>query len=186
VLRTAIPFDQFRIHKEPRFFIGVRTTFMVCRLTEIVLELDVQNASTMPDFPDYEEFHRWAMAALAGRRACAQLSIRLVDESEGADFNRRFRGGCGATNVLSFPFEPLPGITACDLLGDLVICTPVVAREAWEQGTSLEAHWAHILVHGILHLLGYDHADTAAAIEMEGLERHILLGLGFPAPYEDE
>ncbi len=150
------------------------------------LELDIQNASTMPDLPGYGQLRYWAEAALAGRRACAQLSIRLVDEPEGADFNRRFRGGSGATNVLSFPYEPLPGVTDCDLIGDLVICAPLVVREAREQEIPLAAHWAHILVHGVLHLLGYDHSDTTAAIEMEGLERHILLELGFPAPYEDK
>jgi len=150
------------------------------------LELDIQNASTMPVLPGYEQLHRWAAAALAGRRAGTQLSIRLVDEFEGADLNRRFRGKCRATNVLSFPYNPLPGMVDCDLLGDLVICAPLVVREAREQGTPLEARWAHLVVHGILHLLGYDHSDSPEAIEMEGLERHILLGLGFPAPYEDK
>jgi len=120
---------------------------------------------------------------LAGRRTNAQLSIRLVDGPEGAYLNRRFRGGSGATNVLSFPYEPLPGVTDCDLIGDLVICAPLVVREAREQGAPLAAHWAHLVVHGVLHLLGYDHSDTIEATEMEGLERHILLGLGFPASY---
>ena len=150
------------------------------------MDLDVQNASTMPDLPGYGQLRRWAAAALTGRRVGAQLSIRLVDEPEGAALNRRFRGGRGETNVLSFPYEPLPGVTDCDLIGDLVICAPLVVREAREQGTPLEAHWAHLVVHGVLHLLGYDHSDTAEATEMEGLERHILLGLGFPAPYEDK
>ncbi|WP_089728608.1 rRNA maturation RNase YbeY [Candidatus Thiosymbion oneisti] len=159
---------------------------MVCHVTEIALELDIQNASATPDLPGYEQFHRWAAAALAGRRTSAQLSIRLVDESEGADLNRRFRGKCGATNVLSFPYEPLPGMVDSDLIGDLVICAPLVVREARAQGTPLAAHWAHLVVHGVLHLLGYDHADTTEAIAMEGLERHLLLGLGFTAPYEDK
>jgi len=155
-------------------------------LTEIALALDIQNASTTPDLPSYEQFHRWAAVVLADRHASTQLSIRLVDEPEGAELNRRFRGKCGATNVLSFPYEPLPGVTHCDLIGDLVICAPLVAREARAQSTLPEAHWAHILVHGVLHLLGYDHSDTTEALEMEGLERHILLGLGFPAPDEDK
>ena len=158
----------------------------VCHLTEIALALDIQNASTTPDLPSYEQFHRWAAVVLADRHASTQLSIRLVDEPEGAELNRRFRGKCGATNVLSFPYEPLPGVTHCDLIGDLVICAPLVAREARAQSTLPEAHWAHILVHGVLHLLGYDHSDTTEALEMEGLERHILLGLGFPAPDEDK
>jgi len=151
-----------------------------------LLELDLQNVSTVPDFPGYIHLHRWAEAALADRRTRAQLSIRLVDEPEGAELNRRFRGRPGATNILSFPFEPLPGIKDCNLLGDLVICAPLVAREAREQGLGLEAHWAHIMIHGVLHLLGYDHSDRSEALEMEGLERHILLGLGFPAPYADQ
>jgi probable rRNA maturation factor len=109
-----------------------------------------------------------------------------VDESEGAEINRRFRGWHGATNVLSFPFEPLPGLGECELIGDLVVCAPLVAREAREQGKTLDAHWAHMLVHGVLHLLGYDHRDAASAGEMEGLETWILCELGFPAPYEDQ
>ena len=123
---------------------------------------------------------------LIGRRDRAELSIRLVDQAEGAILNGRFRGRRGPTNVLSFPFEPLPGLEDCDLIGDLVICAPVVAREAAEQGKSLQAHWAHMLVHGVLHLLGYDHLDAAHAAQMEGLETRIIRRLGFPAPYEDQ
>jgi len=150
------------------------------------LELDLQNASTAPGVPLSGQLRSWAEAALAGRRERAELSVRLVDESEGADLNRRFRGRSGPTNVLSFSFEPLPGLGECDLLGDLVICAPLVAREASEQGKTLEAHWAHMLVHGVLHLLGYDHLGAADAIAMEALETRILCGLGFPAPYEDK
>ena len=90
----------------------------------------------------------------------------------------------GATNVLSFPHEQLPGI-APSLLGDVVICAPVVASEAVAQGKSLEAHWAHMVVHGVLHLQGYDHQNSAEAEEMESLERRILAGLGYPDPYGD-
>ena len=149
------------------------------------LALDIQNASTASDLPGPEQLRRWAEAALAGRRERAQLSIRLVDESEGTDLNRRFRGRRGATNVLSFPFEPLPGLADCDLIGDLAICAPLVIQEALDQGKTREAHWAHMVVHGVLHLLGYDHLDAAEATEMEGLERRILCELGFPAPYEE-
>lgn len=149
------------------------------------LELDVQNASAVPDLPTPDRLRIWAEAVLNGRRERAELSIRLVDEPEGADLNGRFRGRRGPTNVLSFPFEPMPGLEDCDLLGDLVICAPVVAREAREQGKTPQSHWAHMLVHGLLHLLGYDHADAVEAEEMEGLETRILEGLGFPAPYED-
>lgn len=151
----------------------------------MMLELAIQNASTVPGLPAYGQFRRWAEAALAGRRVNTELSIRLVDEAEAAALNRRFRDRHGATNVLSFPCDPLPGVTDSDLLGDLAICAPLVVREAQEQGKPVEAHWAHLVVHGVLHLLGYDHSDTAEAAEMEGLERRILLGLGFPAPYAD-
>jgi len=149
------------------------------------LELDVQNASAVPDLPTPDQIRIWAEVALNGRRERAEISIRLVDELEGAELNGRFRGRRGPTNVLSFPFEPMPGLKDCDLLGDLVICAPVVAREAREQGKTLQAHWAHMLVHGLLHLLGYDHMDAVEAEEMEGLETCLLEGLGFPTPYED-
>lgn len=149
------------------------------------LELTLDNASQTPGVPAAAEIHRWAEAALAGRPEPASLGIRLVDEVEGADLNRRFRNREGPTNVLSFPYEPLPGLTDCDLLGDLVICVPLAVREAAAQGKALEAHLAHLVVHGVLHLLGYDHETPEQATEMEGLESGILSGLGFPAPYED-
>jgi probable rRNA maturation factor len=150
------------------------------------LELDVQYASTAPDLPGTEQIRHWVEAALAGRRTNAELGIRLVDESEGARFNKHFRGRSGATNVLSFPYEALPGMGDCDLIGDLVICAPLVVREAREQGKSLKARWAHMLVHGVLHLLGYNHPNASEAAEMEKLETQILCQLGFQAPYEDQ
>ena len=115
-----------------------------------------------------------------------ELSLRLVDEAESADLNQRYRGKAGPTNVLSFPFEPPPGIKGPRYLGDLVICVPVVVREAAEQGKATEAHWAHLVVHGVLHLLGYDHLDETEAQEMEALETRLLANLGFPPPYADE
>ena len=115
-----------------------------------------------------------------------ELSLRLVDEAECADLNQRYRGKAGPTNVLSFPFEPPPGIKGPRYLGDLVICVPVVVREVAEQGKAPEAHWAHLVVHGVLHLLGYDHLDEAEAQEMEALETRLLANLGFPPPYADE
>jgi len=150
------------------------------------LEIDIQNESAASDLPTPDQLRAWAEAVLSGRRERVELSIRLVDEAEGAGLNRRFRGGRGPTNVLSFPFEPLPGLETCDLIGDVVICAPVVAREAAEQGKSLQAHWAHMLVHGLLHLLGFNHLDAAQAAQMEGLETRIISALGFPAPYEDQ
>ena len=115
-----------------------------------------------------------------------ELSLRLVDEVESADLNRRYRGKAGPTNVLSFPFEPPPGVRGRKYLGDLAICVPVVVREAAEQGKAPEAHWAHLVVHGVLHLLGYNHLDETEAQEMEALETRLLANLGFPPPYADE
>ena len=149
------------------------------------LTLDLQIASDSPRIPAKADLAVWAAAALAGRRDFAELTIRTVDEAEGAELNLRYRGRSGATNVLSFPFEAPPGMPAIDLLGDLVICAPVVEREAAEQARALDAHWAHMVVHGVLHLLGLDHRDDAEAREMEALETAILGGLGFPQPYED-
>ena len=128
---------------------------------------------------------RWATAALRNERETAELSVRIVDEQESAALNQQYRGKSGATNVLSFPFdavtpEPLP------ILGDLVICAPVVIREAQQQNKPAEAHWAHMCVHGVLHLLGYDHAGDSDAQVMEALETTILLDMGFPAPYSEE
>lgn len=113
-----------------------------------------------------------------------EVSLRFVDDETIRELNRDYRGKDKPTNVLSFPFEAPPGVPTT-LLGDLVICAPVVAAEAAEQGKPLTAHWAHMVVHGVLHLLGYDHIDDADAEIMEGLEVEILAGLGVPNPYEE-
>ena len=122
--------------------------------------------------------------ALEGRRDRARLTVRIVGREEGCRLNERFRGLAGPTNVLSFPFHAPPGAPAADELGDVVLCAPVVNREAREQGKPRGDHWAHLVVHGVLHLLEYDHDTPAAARRMEGLERRILAGLGVPDPYE--
>ena len=151
------------------------------------LDLDLQVASKAPDVPAVADFARWAAAALEGRRERAALTIRIVDPAEGQALNLRFRGQDRPTNVLSFPFETPPGLPAGagfdTLLGDLVICAAVVSREALEQGKAEPAHWAHLVVHGVLHLLDYDHLTDPDAQRMEGLETAILVGLGFPPPY---
>ena len=144
--------------------------------------VSVDNASREAGVPAEAELAGWATAALAGRRAGAELTIRIVDEAEGAELNATYRHKQGATNVLSFPAGLPPGVPLA-LLGDLVICAPVVAREAREQGKPAEAHWAHLVVHGCLHLLGYDHEDEVQAQEMESLERAILSDMGYPDPY---
>ena len=148
------------------------------------LELDVQIALDAPDLPDETSLRRWAEATLAGRRDASELVIRIVDESESASLNEAYRYKQGPTNVLSFPFETPPEVEL-DLLGDIVICAPVVLREASVQHKSAEAHWAHMVVHGILHLLGYDHQSDIQALAMEKLEIDILTGLGYPDPYGD-
>lgn len=149
----------------------------------MTLEVDVQMASEEDDLPDPESFRAWADAAVSSLRQEAELTIRIVDEDEGARLNSEYRRKPGATNVLSFPFEPPPGVSV-SLLGDIVICAPVVRREADEQSKSLSSHWAHMVVHGALHLLGYDHQHAADAEKMEAMETRILDGLGFDNPYE--
>jgi len=149
------------------------------------LDLDLQVASQAPGLPGEPEFRLWVSAVLTGRRDEAELTIRLVDEAEGRELNRDYRDRDYATNVLSFPFETPPGLEPLPLLGDLVICVPVVRREAAEQGKAEPAHWAHLVVHGTLHLLGYDHLDEVEAEAMEALETEILRRLGYPDPYED-
>jgi len=152
------------------------------------IELDLQNAlapgeSEALGVPDEAQFGQWVDAALAGRRDEAQLTIRITDEVEIQELNVTYRGKDKPTNVLSFPFEAPPGVEI-PLLGDIIICARVVADEAVEQGKPLQAHWAHMVIHGTLHLLGYDHIQEADAEEMEGLEIELLAGLGYANPYE--
>ena len=134
--------------------------------------------------PSPVSFRRWVDAALQGakRRKPAELAIRIVDADEGRTLNRDYRGKDYATNVLSFPAELPPGV-ALPLIGDLAICAPVVLREAAEQGKAARDHWAHLTVHGVLHLLGYDHIEDGEAQAMEALETRILAGLGIADPY---
>jgi probable rRNA maturation factor len=148
-----------------------------------MIELELQNVSQALEVPDARSFERWAEAAL--QREAAEIVIRVVDEDESAELNSQYRHKAGPTNVLSFPFEAPPGVDTT-ILGDLVICAPVVAREAREQGKALAAHWAHMVVHGVLHLQGYDHIDDAEAMKMEAEEIAIMGRLGFANPYEDE
>jgi probable rRNA maturation factor len=154
--------------------------------TTQMIELDLQLASDAAELPSEADFQRWCELALRQRTADSELTIRLVDEPEARELNHTWRHKDYATNVLSFPAEIPDGILDIPLLGDLVICAPVVAREAAEQGKGLTAHWAHLVIHGCLHLLGYDHIEEAEAEEMEMLERELLAELGHPDPYDDE
>src|SRR5690554_5662121 len=150
--------------------------------------LDVALAYAVPrkGVPAAVSFRRWATATLRGRIREADLAIRIVDAREGRALNRHYRGRDYATNVLSFPAELAEGLppgVRMPLLGDLVICAPVVAREAHEQDKATAAHYAHLTVHGVLHLLGWDHEDSREADAMELLEREILAALGIDDPY---
>ena len=144
--------------------------------------LDLQQASSASDLPTEAELLRYLQAAVSPFQADAEVTIRIVDETESQQLNFDYREKDKPTNVLSFPFQCPPGIEL-PLLGDLVICAQVVAREAQEQQKNLQAHWAHMVVHGSLHLLGFDHINDADAEEMEAEEIQILQELGFANPY---
>ena len=157
-------------------------------MTRGPLSLDVAVSYACPrkGVPAAPSFRRWVGVALAGRIREADLAIRIVGEDEGRALNRHYRGKDYATNVLSFPAERPPGLpknAKFPLLGDLVICAPVVAKEATSQDKPLAAHYAHLTVHGCLHLLGWDHENDADAHAMEQLEREILAGMGIADPY---
>lgn len=149
------------------------------------LTVDIQTASLEP-VPAGADLRRWITTALAGRTTQQQveISVRLVDTEEMAQLNTGYRGKEGPTNVLSFPAD-LPPELGLPLLGDIVICAPVVAAEAAQQGKSATAHWAHMTVHGTLHLLGYDHIEEEDAQIMEALESAILRQLDYSCPYEN-
>ncbi|WP_409525000.1 rRNA maturation RNase YbeY [Nitrincola sp. MINF-07-Sa-05] len=147
------------------------------------LFVDLQIATEAKSLPDTEQFNTWVKAALEGQRERAEVCIRLVNEEESRELNSTWRGKDSATNVLSFPFDAPPGI-AVDLIGDLVICADVVAREAQEQSKPLHHHWAHMVIHGVLHLIGFDHINDDEAEEMEALECAILSRLNIPDPYQ--
>ncbi|AYC34409.1 rRNA maturation RNase YbeY [Pseudomonas cavernae] len=150
-----------------------------------MLELDLQVA-TQATTPSASQFRQWCELALRQRSADSELTIRLVDEAEARELNHSYRHKDYATNVLSFPAEVPDELLDIPLLGDLVICVAVVEREAAQQGKAPEAHWAHLVIHGCLHLLGYDHIEDAEAEEMEALERQLLAELGHPDPYRDD
>lgn len=147
--------------------------------------LAFQNVSGTPDLPPVESFKRWVCAALNGR-VTGEIVVRVVDRVESQALNRRYRDRDQPTNVLAFPAAPLQAPLAIDELtpiGDLVICAPLVRAEAKRQGVAEEAHWAHMVVHGCLHLLGFDHQTGDQATAMERRETALLEALGFPDPY---
>lgn len=148
-------------------------------------QIDIETNTSSQKLPPVAALERWISAALESQKLEeAEVSLYIVDEAESQELNAQYRGKDKPTNVLSFPAD-IPEEVGIPLLGDLVVCAPVVEREAQEQGKTLEAHWAHMLVHGSLHLLGYDHIEDDEADVMEALETEIITGLGFPAPYQD-
>jgi probable rRNA maturation factor len=152
-----------------------------------MIDVDIQIASKHSPLPSEEDLTQWAQSALADFKKDAELSIRLVDNEESQQLNFEYRGKDKPTNVLSFPFEIPPELVGMDevdhLIGDLVICVPVVAAEAHLQNKTFSDHFAHMVTHGCLHLLGYDHIKDEEAEIMENLERQILARLEIADPY---
>jgi probable rRNA maturation factor len=157
--------------------------------------VEVQYVSDEPDLPDKRRLTKWVSTALQCQSGSGsplnerikfnpslELTIRIVDAAESQQLNETWRKKPGPTNVLSFPFENPPGITL-PILGDIVICAPLVIREAEQQQKSLDAHWAHLVIHGTLHLLGHDHLDEVQAQQMEQIEIQALHHLDYPNPY---
>jgi probable rRNA maturation factor len=149
------------------------------------LELQIETKSVaLADLPSEKQFQTWLDAALADQEKEFEVVIRLVDEAESAQLNQDYRGKTGPTNILSFEFEIPDGIPL-NLLGDLVICAPLVVKEAQEQHKPVEHHWAHLVIHGVLHLRSYDHVDETEAEEMEAKEIEILKQLNISNPYQE-
>jgi len=147
-------------------------------------QLDIQIASTAEELPSSVQFQQWVDLALADQARCFEITLRLVDEAESAQLNQQYRNKHGATNILSFPFEAPEGFDL-NLLGDLVICAPVIAKEALVQHKPFFHHWAHIVIHGVLHLRGYDHITDDEAREMEDKEISLLQTLNILNPYQE-
>jgi probable rRNA maturation factor len=145
-----------------------------------MITVDLQVASDDSGIPPIEDFRLWVRAAVKQR--AGELTIRVVDRQESEALNSRYRLKAGPTNVLSFPFAAPPGVPT-DLLGDIVICAPLVEEEARAQGKDTRAHWAHLTIHGVLHLLGFDHEEDDAAAVMEAEEVAIMTRLSLPNPY---
>lgn len=151
---------------------------------KMTISIDLQNDDSLDSIPSPKLIKTWVSAALQGSYTNLEQTIRVVGEQESAQLNQRFRAKQGATNVLSFPDDST--LLEYDCLGDLVICAAIVEAEAQQQAKPLEAHWAHMVVHGMLHLQGYDHENELEAVKMENLEISILATLGYANPYNEQ
>jgi len=147
--------------------------------------LEIQNESESLLIPEQKLFKYWLDAVLKNDNQDSEIVIRIVDENEMIQFNEQYRNKKGTTNILSFPFEVPEGVES-QLLGDLLVCAPVVEQEAGQQNKKLEQHWAHLIIHGILHLLGYNHIEEMEAEEMEAIEINILSTIGINNPYQEK
>lgn len=145
--------------------------------------IDILRDTEDANVPTDRDFEVWATAALKGRKLRGEVCIRIVSPEESQQLNHEYRGKDYPTNVLSFPFEGPPGVPV-DLLGDLAICAAVVEKEATEQNKPVSHHWAHMVIHGCLHLIGFDHINDDEAEEMEALETSLLASLNIPDPYQ--
>ncbi|WP_350304882.1 rRNA maturation RNase YbeY [Photorhabdus viridis] len=150
-------------------------------MSSVILDLQIACENSQ-NLPEETLFQRWLDRVLPQFQSESEVTIRIVDEAESHDLNLTYRGKDKPTNVLSFPFEAPPEVDL-PLLGDLIICRQVVEKEAEEQQKTVEEHWAHMVVHGCLHLLGYDHIEDNEAEEMESLETEIMQKLGYADPY---
>ncbi|KGA24724.1 rRNA maturation RNase YbeY [Pectobacterium brasiliense] len=150
-------------------------------MSQVILDLQIASEQTQ-GLPEEKDFQRWLEGVLPQFQEISEVTIRIVDEAESRDLNNTYRGKDKPTNVLSFPFEAPPEVEL-PLLGDLIICRQVVERESAEQEKTVEEHWAHMVVHGSLHLLGYDHIEDSEAEEMEALETEIMQSMGYADPY---
>ena len=148
-----------------------------------MIKVDIQRASKSKNLPENKQIRNWIKKTLSSvKKQDIELTVRMVDEGEGAELNEQWRKRKGPTNVLSFPSEDAEKYTP-GYIGDIVLCVPVINREAGEQKKSLESHWAHMIIHGTLHLLGYDHIKAEDAEEMELHEIRILESMGYKNPY---
>lgn len=147
--------------------------------------VEIQSVSQSAQLPSQQQFQYWIDAVLSDSSQNSEIVIRIIDEVEMIQFNEQYRDKKGTTNILSFPFDVPDGVES-NLLGDLLVCAPIVEKEALIQHKKIEHHWAHMIVHGVLHLLGYDHIENEEAEEMEVLEIKILKKIKIKNPYEEK